>query len=72
MHGSETVKCVFDYAVCLMAMCVVKQAVYSTELQKPYCNCARCDNGYSPVTMYYKAVYTALNQRICAVVMCRV
>ena len=36
MHGSENVKCVFNCAVCLMAVPVVKQVVYSTELQKLY------------------------------------
>ena len=72
MHGSETVKCVFDYAVSLMAMCIMKQVVYGTELQKPYCKCAECDHGYSSITMYYKAVYTALNYRICVVAMCQV
>jgi len=36
MHGSEYVKSVFNFAVCLMAVCVVKQVVYSTELQKLY------------------------------------
>jgi hypothetical protein len=36
MHVSENVKGVFNYAVCLMAVCVVKQVVYSTELQKLY------------------------------------
>jgi len=33
MHGSENVKSVFSYVVCLMVMCVVKQVAYSTELQ---------------------------------------
>jgi len=36
MHGSENVKIVFNYAVCLMAVCVVKRVVYGTELQKLY------------------------------------
>jgi hypothetical protein len=27
---------VFNFAVCLMAVCVVKQVVYSTELQQLY------------------------------------
>ena len=31
-------KGVFNYAVCLMAVCVVKQVAYSTELQNLYCS----------------------------------
>jgi len=38
MHGSDNVQGMFNYAVCLMAVCVVKQAVYSTELQKVCCS----------------------------------
>jgi len=36
MHDSENIKCVFNFAVYLMAVCVVKQDVYSTELLKLY------------------------------------
>jgi len=36
MHDSENIKSVFNFAVYLMAVCVVKQDVYSTELLKLY------------------------------------
>ena len=38
-HDAQFRECkgVFNYVVCVMAMCVVKQVVYSTELQKLYC-----------------------------------
>jgi len=38
MHGSKNIKGEFNYTVCLVAVYVVKQAVYSTELQKLYCS----------------------------------
>jgi len=51
MYGSENVKCVFNYAVCLMAVPVVKQVVYSTELQKLYCSYVPGMIMVSPVTI---------------------
>jgi len=39
VHGSENVKSVFSYVVCLMVMCAVKHVAYSTELHKLCCGC---------------------------------
>ena len=36
MHGSQNIKGVTNYAVCLMTECIVKQFVRLTELQMLY------------------------------------
>jgi hypothetical protein len=71
VHVSENVKGVLNYAVCLMAVCVVKQVVYSTELQKLYHGDVP---GMIMVTVLEQCVrlYTALNCRNCTVAMCQV
>ena len=57
MHGSENVKSVFSYVVCLMVMCAVKQVAYSTTTEAVLWLCARYDHGYSPITMCNKAEF---------------
>ena len=57
MHGSDNVQGVFNYAVCLMAMCVVKQAVYSTELQKVCCSYVPGMVMVSSVTLCNQALF---------------
>jgi len=70
MHGSKNIKGVFNYTVCVVAVSVVKQAVYSTELQKLYCSYVPGIIMVSPVTMYYKAVVcsTELQKLYCSYV----
>jgi len=65
MHGSENVKCVFNYAVCLMAVPVGKQVVYSTELQKLFCSCMPAMIMVCPVTMYNKSVVYSTEPQVC-------
>jgi hypothetical protein len=66
MHGSEDVQGVFNYEVCLMAMYLVKQGVYSNELQKLYCSCESGMVMAILVTVYNKAgVCSTELQKLC-------